>query len=113
MALMALGYHGTHLIPPCLVPGPPRSIKVVVDSEQGAVVAWLAPAQPSGEIIQYSVYVRYSTVQYSTVQYSVSQETTSIVLPTIHLLRAQHLNMLQLSSVITDNNKQYLSPHCS
>ena len=52
------------------MPGPPRSIKVVVDSEQGAVVAWLAPAQPSGEIIQYSVYVRYSTVQYSTVQYS-------------------------------------------
>ena len=73
MALMARGSHGTHLftlIPPCLVPGPPRSIKVVVDSEQGAVVAWLAPAQPSGEIIQYSVYVRYSTVQYSTVQYS-------------------------------------------
>ena len=76
---------------PCLVPGPPRSIKVVVDSEQGAVVAWLAPAQPSGEIIQYSVYVRYSIIQCSTVQ---SQETTSIVLPTIHLLRAQHLNML-------------------
>ena len=70
MALMARGSHGTHLThltpPRVLVPGPPRSIKVVVDSEQGAVVAWLAPAQPSGEIIQYSVYVRYSTVQYST-----------------------------------------------
>ena len=77
MALMARGSHGTHLtLPRVLVPGPPRSIKVVVDSEQGAVVAWLAPAQPSGEIIQYSVYVRYSAVQYSTVQYSTVQYST-------------------------------------
>ena len=68
MALMAPGSHGSHTshtshTPRVAVPGPPRSIKVVVDSEQGAVVAWLAPAQPSGEIIQYSVYVRYSIIQ--------------------------------------------------
>ena len=72
---MALSSH----YPRVAVPGPPRSIKVVVDSEQGAVVAWLAPAQPSGEILQYSVYVRYSkysTVQYSTVQYSTVQYST-------------------------------------
>ena len=40
------------------VPGPPRSIKVVVDSQDAVVVSWLAPDQANGVIVQYNIYVR-------------------------------------------------------
>ena len=40
------------------MPGPPRSIKVVVDSQDAVVVSWLPPAQPNGVIVQYNIYVR-------------------------------------------------------
>ena len=40
------------------VPGPPASIKVVVDSQDTVVVSWLGPHQPNGEIVHYNIYVR-------------------------------------------------------
>merc|ERR1719438_190201 len=40
------------------VPGPPRSIKVVVDSQDAVVVSWLPPDQPNGVIVQYNIYIR-------------------------------------------------------
>ena len=45
-------------------PGPPRSIKVVVDSQDAVVVSWLPPAQPNGVIVQYNIYVRSVAVAY-------------------------------------------------
>ena len=41
-----------------LVPGPPLSIKVVVDSQDAVVVSWLPPDQANGVIVQYNIYVR-------------------------------------------------------
>ena len=40
------------------MPGPPRSIKAVVDSQDAVVVSWLPPATPNGKIQQYNIYVR-------------------------------------------------------
>eukprot|EP00090_Calanus_glacialis_P038689 TRINITY_DN6743_c0_g1_i1.p1 TRINITY_DN6743_c0_g1~~TRINITY_DN6743_c0_g1_i1.p1 ORF type:complete len:1180 (-),score=156.79 TRINITY_DN6743_c0_g1_i1:583-4122(-) len=40
------------------VPGPPRSIKVVVSDQDAVVVSWLPPDQPNGVIVQYNIYVR-------------------------------------------------------
>merc|ERR1719361_1627925 len=40
------------------VPGPPASIKVVVDRQDAVVVSWLPPRQPNGVIVHYNVYVR-------------------------------------------------------
>ena len=47
-----------HLISVISVPGPPRSIKVVVDSQDAVVVSWLAPDQANGVIVQFNIYVR-------------------------------------------------------
>ena len=41
-----------------LVPGPPRSIKMVVSDQDAVVVSWLPPDQPNGVIVQYNIYVR-------------------------------------------------------
>ena len=41
-----------------LVPGPPRSITVVVCDQDAVVVSWLPPDQPNGVIVQYNIYFR-------------------------------------------------------
>jgi len=40
------------------VPGPPRSIKVVVSGPGAVTVSWLPPDRPNGKLLQYNVYVR-------------------------------------------------------
>ena len=56
------------------VPGPPASIKVVVDSQDAVVVTWLPPQQPNGEILHYNIYVR--EVEYGREKSHTSQQVS-------------------------------------
>ena len=58
-----------------LVPGPPRSIKVVVSAQDAVVVSWLPPDQPNGVIVQYNLYVRSVGVNMNTGGADQSSET--------------------------------------
>lgn len=40
------------------VPDPPANIKAMLESTDSAVVTWLPPAHPNGEIQKYGIYIR-------------------------------------------------------
>jgi len=41
-----------------LVPGPPAEVKLLATSTDTAIVTWMPPKQPNGEIQKYYIYVR-------------------------------------------------------
>lgn len=43
---------------PCLVPGPPASIKASALTDESILVSWLPPVKPNGLIKSFTIYVR-------------------------------------------------------
>lgn len=43
-----------------IVPDAPESLKALVMSTESVLVSWKPPAEPNGEINQYTVYIRPS-----------------------------------------------------